>query len=73
MRVGLGCDNCSGSDVQNMFQAMKSYCMLAAISDPLPGDNLSHEALKNATLGGARTALLHEELGALKKVTKPIL
>ncbi|MEC9077500.1 MAG: amidohydrolase family protein [Pseudomonadota bacterium] len=67
MRVGLGCDNCSGSDVQNMFQAMKSYCMLAAISDPLPGDNLSHEALKNATLGGARTALLHEELGALKE------
>jgi len=66
MRVGLGCDNCSGSDVQSMFQAMKSYCMLGAISDPMPGDQLSHEALRNATLGSARTALLDNELGALK-------
>ncbi len=66
MRLGLGCDNCSGSDVQNMFQAMKSFCMLGAISDPMPGSELSHHALRYATLGGARTALLENELGALK-------
>ena len=66
MRVGLGCDNCSGSDVQNMFQAMKAYCLLAAVSDPAPGPPLAHEALRNATLGSARTALLDKQLGALK-------
>ena len=33
VNLGLGCDNCSCSDVQNMFQAMKLFCLLAAISD----------------------------------------
>ena len=37
MRIALGCDNCSGSDVQNMFQAMKLFCLLSAVSDPEPG------------------------------------
>ena len=37
VRLGLGCDNCSGSDVQSMFQAMKMFCLLAAVSDPEPG------------------------------------
>jgi cytosine/adenosine deaminase-related metal-dependent hydrolase len=66
MRVALGCDNCSGSDVQNMFQAMKMYCLLAAVSDSEPGPPLAHEALRLATLGGARTAMMDDRLGALK-------
>jgi cytosine/adenosine deaminase-related metal-dependent hydrolase len=66
MRVGLGCDNCSGSDVQNMFQAMKAYCLLAAVSEPEPGPPLAHEAMRNATLGSARSALLDDRLGAIK-------
>ena len=66
MRVGLGCDNCSGSDVQNMFQAMKAYCMLGAVSDPIPGTPLAHEALRHGSLGSARTACLDDQLGALK-------
>ncbi len=66
MRVGLGCDNCSGTDVQNMFQSMKAYCMLGAVSDPMPGDGLAHKALRYATLGSARTALLDDRLGAIK-------
>ncbi len=66
MRVALGCDNCSGSDVQNMFQAMKMYCLLSAVSDPEPGPPLAHEALRHATLGGARSAMLDDRLGALK-------
>ena len=70
MRVGLGCDNCSGSDVQNMFQAMKAYCMLAAVSDPTPGPGLAHEALRHGTLGSARTALLDDQLGALNLATR---
>lgn len=66
VRVGLGCDNCSGSDVQNMFQAMKMYCLLSAVSEPMPGPPLAHEALRHATLGSARTAGLDKSLGALR-------
>lgn len=66
MRLGLGCDNCSGSDVQNMFQAMKLFCLIAAVSEPEPGPPVAHEALRHATLGNARSAGLHGRLGALR-------
>jgi 5-methylthioadenosine/S-adenosylhomocysteine deaminase len=42
VRLGLGCDNCSGSDVQSVFQAMKMFCLLAAVSEPEPGPGLAH-------------------------------
>lgn len=66
VRLGLGCDNCSGSDVQSVFQAMKLFCLFSAVSEPEPGPPLAHEALRHATLGNARTAGLHGQLGALK-------
>jgi 5-methylthioadenosine/S-adenosylhomocysteine deaminase len=66
VRLGLGCDNCSGSDVQSMFQAMKAFCLLSAVSEPEPGPPLAHEALHHATLGNARTAGLAGKLGAIK-------
>jgi cytosine/adenosine deaminase-related metal-dependent hydrolase len=66
VRLGLGCDNCSGSDVQSVFQAMKLFCLVAAVSDPEPGPGLAHEVLRHATLGNARTAGLAGSLGALK-------
>jgi cytosine/adenosine deaminase-related metal-dependent hydrolase len=66
VRLGLGCDNCSGSDVQNIFQAMKLFCLFAAVSDPEPGPGLAHEALRHATLGNARTAGLGGRLGAIR-------
>ena len=66
VRIGLGCDNCSGSDVQNIFQAMKTFCLLAAVSDPEPGTPLAHEVLRHATLSNARTAGLEGKLGAIK-------
>ena len=37
VRLGVGPDNCSGSDVQSVFQAMKMFCLLAAVSEPEPG------------------------------------
>src|SRR5262249_23612310 len=37
VRLGLGCANCSGSDVQSVFQAMKMFCLIAAVSEPEPG------------------------------------
>ena len=66
MRLALGCDNCSGSDVQNMFQAMKLFCLFAAVSEPEPGPPLAHEALRHATLGNARSAGLQDRLGAIR-------
>jgi cytosine/adenosine deaminase-related metal-dependent hydrolase len=66
VRLGLGCDNCSGSDVQSVFQAMKMFCLLAAVSDAEPGVPLAHEVLRHATLGNARTAGLGDRLGAIK-------
>jgi 5-methylthioadenosine/S-adenosylhomocysteine deaminase len=66
VRLALGCDNCSGSDVQSVFQAMKMFCLLAAVSDPEPGPGVAHEVLRHATLGNARTAGLDRELGAIR-------
>ena len=66
VRLGLGCDNCSGSDVQSVFQAMKMFCLFAAVSEPEPGPALAHEVLRHATLGNARTAGLAGRLGAIR-------
>ena len=66
VRIALGCDNCSGSDVQNMFQAMKLFCLLCAVSDPELGPPRAAHALRLATLGGARSAMLDDRLGAIR-------
>jgi 5-methylthioadenosine/S-adenosylhomocysteine deaminase len=66
VRLGLGCDNCSGTDVQSVFQAMKMFCLIAAVSEPEPGPGLAHEVLRHATIGNARTAGLAGRLGAIR-------
>ncbi|MDC0032971.1 amidohydrolase family protein [Alphaproteobacteria bacterium] len=66
VRIGLGCDNCSGSDVQNMFQSMKTFCQITAISEPELGPQITHDAVRYATLGSARSACLDDTIGALK-------
>lgn len=66
VNVALGSDNCSCSDAQNMFQAMKMFTMLAAVSDPEQGPPSAADALHAATRAGARTAGCENEFGALK-------
>ena len=66
INVGLGSDNCSCSDVQNMFQAMKLFATLGAIDHPEPGPPYAKDAIRAATLGGAKPAFLGDELGELK-------
>lgn len=66
VRLALGCDNCSGSDVQNMNQAMKLFCLFNAVSDPEPGPPLAHVAIRMASEGGARSAGLHDRVGAIR-------
>ena len=66
VNTALGCDNCSCSDAQNMFQAMKLFVGLTAVSDPEPGPPGARDALRAATLAGARGARLEGRLGAIK-------
>jgi 5-methylthioadenosine/S-adenosylhomocysteine deaminase len=65
VRIGLGCDNCSCSDAQNMFVAMKLFTLLAAISDPIPGPPQAVAALRAATEAGADGARLGNTLGRI--------
>lgn len=64
--LALGCDNCSCSDVQSMFQVMKLYCLLGGIGDPGSAAPSAAEALRLATLGGARSAGMAASLGAIE-------
>jgi 5-methylthioadenosine/S-adenosylhomocysteine deaminase len=66
VNVALGCDNCSCGDCQSMFQAMKMFCLLAAVTDPNPTGVRARDAIKAATLGGARAMDLEGEIGAIR-------
>lgn len=65
VRVGLGCDNCSCSDAQNMYAAMKLFSLLSGISDIRKGPPPAIEALKAATQGGAESARLGHLIGRI--------
>jgi 5-methylthioadenosine/S-adenosylhomocysteine deaminase len=65
VRIGLGCDNCSCSDAQNMFVAMKLFTLLAAVSDPTPGPPQAVAALRAATEGGADGARMGQKIGRI--------
>ena len=66
VNVALGCDNCSCNDAQNMFQSMKMFAALAAVCDPEPGPPTAGEAMRAATIAGARTAGLAGRLGEIR-------
>jgi 5-methylthioadenosine/S-adenosylhomocysteine deaminase len=70
VRIGLGCDNCSCSDAQNMFMAMKLFALLAAVSDPIPGPPQAAAALRAATEAGAEGARLGHAIGRIAPGTK---
>src|SRR6266436_1752523 len=65
VRIGLGCDNCSCSDAQNMFLAMKLFALLAAVIDPIPGPPQAAAALRAATEAGAEGARLGQTIGRI--------
>jgi 5-methylthioadenosine/S-adenosylhomocysteine deaminase len=68
VRLALGCDNCSGSDVQSMIQAMKTHCLLQAVSDPepKPGHSPAVEAIRMATEGGSCALGLGAQVGRIE-------
>ena len=66
VNMGIGCDNCSCNDAQNMFQSMKMFSALPAVCTPEPEIPTAGQAIWAATVGGARTAGLEARIGALK-------
>jgi cytosine/adenosine deaminase-related metal-dependent hydrolase len=66
VHIALGCDNCSCGDCQSMFQAMKMFCLLAAVTDANPTEVRAADAIRAATLGGARAMGLAGEVGAIR-------
>jgi 5-methylthioadenosine/S-adenosylhomocysteine deaminase len=66
LRLALGCDNCSCSDVQSMFQVMKLYCLMGGIADTGSQTPTAAEALDLATRGGAASAGRADRLGAIR-------
>jgi cytosine/adenosine deaminase-related metal-dependent hydrolase len=66
VNIGLGCDNCSCSDAQNMFQSMKMFAALAGVSEVEPGPPTAADAIRSATIAGARTAGLDKRIGEIK-------
>jgi len=63
--MGLGCDNCSCSDAQNMFQAMKLFCLMVAVSHIDGGPAQAPQAFKAATRGGAHALGKSDKLGEI--------
>ena len=63
--VGLGTDNCSCSDAQNMFQSMKMFCLLAAASHGSEGRPVAADALRAATEGSAAALGLAGSIGRI--------
>ena len=66
VNLALGCDNCSCSDCQNLFQAMKMYALLAQGMDGEPSGVFACDAIDAATIGSARAVGLSGQVGELK-------
>jgi 5-methylthioadenosine/S-adenosylhomocysteine deaminase len=64
--IGLGCDNCSGNDAQNIFQSMKMFALFWGMYSPAGETGAAREAFKAATIGGARAMGLADEIGRLR-------
>ena len=63
---GLGCDNCSCSDAQNMFQAMKFATLLSGVNDDTDNGLKAGDAFHAATAGGALALGLENRIGRIQ-------
>ena len=66
VNVGLGCDNNSCSDAQNLFQVMKAFAGLPAVSNMVSARPTARDALFAATVGGARAIGLANKVGRIR-------
>ena len=66
INLALGCDNCSCSDCQNLFQSMKLFTLLAGGMDAEPTGILAEDAIEAATFGGAQAVGLAGRSGEVR-------
>jgi 5-methylthioadenosine/S-adenosylhomocysteine deaminase len=66
VNVGLGCDNNSCSDAQNLFQVMKAFAGLPAVSNVVAPRPTARDAMFAATAGGARAIGLACQVGRIR-------
>lgn len=66
VNLAIGCDGCSCSDVQNMFQGMKAFAQFWALQGDAGETGAARAALSAATVGGARAVGLEGKVGLLK-------
>lgn len=66
VNLGLGCDNNSCSDAQNLFQTMKAFTGLSAVSNVVSTRPTARDALFAATAGGARAIGLGARIGHIR-------
>ncbi len=66
VNLALGTDNCSCSDAQSMFHAMKLFSTLPGVVDPLAATPSAADAIRAATLGGASAVGLTGVVGEIK-------
>lgn len=64
-KVALGTDNSSCSDVQNLFQGMKLFTLLAAAGSPHDPTPTERDAFRAATMGSADALRLQERIGRI--------
>jgi 5-methylthioadenosine/S-adenosylhomocysteine deaminase len=64
--IGLGCDNCSGNDAQNMFESMKMFALTWANYSKAGEQGAAREAFKAATIGAAEALGLGHEIGLIR-------
>lgn len=65
VNVGLGCDNCSCSDAQNMFQSMKTFAIFLGYQGRSGEQGAARQAFRAATLGSAKALGLEGKVGSL--------
>ena len=66
VNIGLGCDNCSGNDAQNLFDSMKTFALMWGMYSGSSTISAAKEAFRAATIGSARAVGLEGQIGLLR-------
>jgi cytosine/adenosine deaminase-related metal-dependent hydrolase len=66
VRTGLGCDNSSGNDTQNIFQSMKLFALWWALQSEAGETGAATQAFRAATIGGADAVGLGGQVGRIR-------
>jgi 5-methylthioadenosine/S-adenosylhomocysteine deaminase len=63
--TGLGCDNSSAGDAQNIFQAMKAFALLWGMQSPSGEETAAAAAFRAASTGGTKLLGLEGQVGRI--------